>query len=168
MRNLPCLKWLCLLSVLLLAVASSITARAQDPVAGVNVQIEPLIGDGHFCLDIHADRTQDGVPVFIYGCHNVENQRWTITSSNDNRHAIVGAAGMCLDVRGTNSQANGTPTQVWQCHFGDNQRLSFSPDGRIREVRSGKCLMAVAPRDGAPLILNDCRNTPQEVFVIRK
>lgn len=151
----------------LVLTTASFTAHAQEPNVGVNVQIEPLIGNGHFCLDVRGGQSQDGTPVFIYGCHPVPGQRWTITSSTDNRHAIIGLGGMCLDVRGTNSTSNGTPTQVWGCHFGDNQRFAFTPDGRIHEVRSGKCLLAVAPQDGAPLVLNDCRNTPQEVFVIR-
>jgi len=79
-------------------------------------------------------------------CHGSENQRWTITASQDNKRAIIGIGGYCLDVRGNGPQGNGTPTQLWKCHFGDNQRFAFSPDGRIREVRTGKCLIAVAPQ----------------------
>jgi len=156
---------LLLFALLLIA---SVAAHAQDPNTGVGVQIQPVIGNGHFCLDARGDRDQDGVPVFIYMCHGSENQRWTITASQDNKRAIIGIGGYCLDVRGNGPQGNGTPTQLWKCHFGDNQRFAFSPDGRIREVRTGKCLIAVAPQDGAPLVLDTCRNTPQEIFAIRR
>lgn len=142
-------------------------ACAQGPSTGVSVQIQPLSGAGKFCVDVEGDRDRDGVPVFIYQCHGSENQRWTITSSLDDKHAIVGIGGYCLDVRGTTSRANGTPVQLWKCHFGPNQRFHLSSDGRIREVESGKCLIAVAAKDGAPLVLDRCTNTPDEVFVIR-
>ncbi len=71
-------------------------------------------------------------------------------------------------MRGTNATANGTPAQLWKCHFGENQRFAMDADGRIKEVRSGKCLIATAAKDGAPLVLDTCKNTPQELFVIRK
>jgi len=133
---------------------------------GLNVQIQPLNGGGQFCVDVHNFSTQDGAQVYIYHCTGQENQRWTITSSTNDQHAIIGIGGMCLDVRGQHSRSNGTPVQLWQCHFGPNQRFHFSPDGRVREVSSGKCLIAVAPRDGAPLVLDDCKNTPDEIFAI--
>ena len=143
-----------------------VAAVAQGPTTDVAVQIQPVIGNGHFCLDAEGNRDHDGVPVFIYACRGSENQHWTVTSSVNNQHAIIGIGGFCLDVRG-NGAANGTPVQLWKCHFGDNQRFSLNPDGRIVEVRTHKCLIATAPRDRAPLVLDTCSNTPQEIFAIR-
>lgn len=118
------------------------------------------------CLDARGDRDQDAAPIAIYGCHGSENQRWTVTASQDNKHAIVGIGGFCVDVRGVNATNNGTPAQLWKCHFGENQRFSFMPDGRIREVRSGKCLIAATPKDGTPVVLDTCKNTPGEVWAL--
>ena len=148
-----------------LLVASA--AFSQGPQTGVAVQIKPVIGNGQYCLDASGNRDADGTPVFVYKCHGSENQRWTISSSTGNEHAILGIGGSCLDVRGSNSTGNGTPVQLWRCHFGDNQRFALRPDGRITEVRSGKCLIALAPRDGAPVVLDQCKNTPQEIFAIQ-
>ncbi len=151
-----------------LFVAGGAAALAQAPKGDVSVQIQPRIGNGNFCVDAKRDAESDGTPVFIYQCHGSENQRWTVSSSVNNQRVILGTGGYCLDVRGTNASANGTPTQLWKCHFGDNQRFSLEPDGRIKEVRSGKCLVATAVKDGAPLVLSPCTNAPGEVFMLRK
>ncbi|WP_158914552.1 RICIN domain-containing protein [Caulobacter sp. S45] len=73
-------------------------------------------------------------------------------SARSNRRRCGDDGGLCLDVRGRSSRADGTPVQLWQCHFGANQRFALSPDGRIHEVSSGKCLIASAPKDGAPVV----------------
>lgn len=140
---------------------------SQAPSTGVNVQIQPVSGGGQFCVDAKGDQARDGDQVFIYRCHGSENQRWTVTSSVNDQHAIIGIGGYCLDVRGISSRANGTPVQLYQCHFQQNQRFHFTPDGRIKEVASGKCLIAVAATDGAPLVLDRCMNTPDEIFAFR-
>ncbi len=134
----------------------------------VSVQIKPQIGGDRMCLDARGDRDKDGIPVQVYTCHGSENQRWTIASSMDNRHAIIGVGGYCLDVRGSGSIANGTPAQLWRCHFGDNQRFSLQPDGRIKEVHSGKCLIAPAAKEETVVVLDTCKNTPGEVWTITK
>ncbi len=151
----------------LLFVAGGTAALAQGPNTGVAVQIQPRTGNGQFCLDARRDQEADGTPVFIYQCHGSENQRWTITASPNNQHAIIGTGGYCLDVRGTNSTGNGTPVQLWKCHFGENQRFATDADGRIKEIRSGKCLIATAAKDAAPLVLDTCKNSPQELFLVR-
>ena len=154
-----------LLFLFLMAASSAVIAQGPD--TDVSVQIQPQSGAGKFCVDARGDRDKDAVPVFIYQCHGSANQRWTITSSPDNKHAIIGIGGYCLDVRGTNSTADGTPAQLWKCHFGENQRFALQPDGRIKEIRSQKCLSATGARDGASLVLNTCKNTPAELFTIR-
>jgi hypothetical protein len=149
-----------------LSLLSASFAVCQGPSTGVGVQIKPVIGNGQYCLDASGGRSADGTPVFVYQCRGSENQRWTISSSIGNEHAILGIAGLCLDVRG-NMTGNGTPIQLWKCHFGDNQRFALRPDGRITEVRSGKCLIAMAPKNSSPIVLDNCKNIPQEVFAIQ-
>ncbi len=153
-----------LFALLLLA---PVALHAQGETSGVSLNIQPRIGP-RLCLDARGDRDQDGAPVAIYTCHGSENQRWTVTASPNNQHAIIGIGGFCLDVRGTNATANGTPAQLWKCHFGENQRFSFMPDGRIREVRSGKCLIAAAPKDGTPVVLDTCKNNPGEIWSLHR
>ena len=162
------MKRLCCTFVLALvgAIAGSVHAHGQD--VGVAVQIQPAIGNGRFCLDVEGNRDRDGQLVYVFSCRGTENQRWTITSSVNNQRAIIGLGGYCLDVRGSNATANGSAVQIYQCHFGENQRFSLRPDGRIVEVRSGKCLSATGATDRAPVVLEDCKNTPQEVFVTRR
>jgi glucosylceramidase len=157
-----------LLFVLLLAASVlSTSARAQGPNTGVNVQIQPVVGQGRYCLDARGDRDQDGAPVFIYACRGSENQHWTIASATDDKHAILGIGGFCLDAGGGSPQPGANTTQLWRCHFGATQRFVFTPDGHIRESGTNKCLMAVAPRDAAPVVLDTCNANPNEAFVVR-
>lgn len=140
---------------------------AQGKTSGVALQIEPQNGGGHMCMDARGNRDQDGAPIAIYSCNGEGNQQiWTVTASANNQHAIVGIGGYCVDVRGVNSSNNGSPAQLWKCHFGENQRFSLAPDGRIKEVRSGKCLIAPTPKDGTNVVLDTCKNTPGEVWAL--
>jgi hypothetical protein len=82
-------------------------------------------------------------------------------------HAMIGIGGYCLGVRGGGARANGTPLELWKCHFQANQRFHLSADGRIKRVESGKCLIALAAKNGAPLALTRCMNTPDEIYNIR-
>ncbi len=154
------------LLVLVISVCAS-DGFAQNPNTGIHVQIQPLVGNGRLCLDASGDHVGDGVPVLVYPCHGSDNQRWTISSSTGNEHAILGIGGFCLDVRGGNATGNGTPAELWKCHFGDNQRFALRPDGRIIEARSGKCLSVATPTQASAVVLNNCANVPQEVFAIR-
>ena len=111
-----------LLFVLLLAASVlSTAARAQGPNTGVNVQIQPVVGQGRYCLDAGGGSPQPGA----------------------------------------------NTTQLWRCHFGATQRFVFTPDGHIRESGTNKCLMAVAPRDAAPVVLDTCNANRNEAFVVR-
>ena len=65
-------------------------------------------------------------------------------------------------VRGSQSTAKGTPVELWQCHYGNNQRFNLLPTGQIKAVESGKCLMAKNVTDRAPVILDVCSNSPNE------
>jgi hypothetical protein len=144
--------------VLLFLLGIGLSTFAQQ--SGTNLTIRSAAGRDFFCMDAAGDRKADGTPVMVYHCHPGENQRWTVTASEGGWSALIGTGGFCLDVRGGNSRADGTPVQLWRCHFGHNQRFRFTPDGRIVELDSGKCLMAVNERDGAPIILDNCDGNP--------
>lgn len=68
----------------------------------------------------------------------------------------------CVRFRGSQATGNGTPVQLWQCHYGKNQRFNVLPTGQIKEVESGKCLIAKAANDRAPVVLDNCVNSPME------
>ncbi|MHB8285786.1 MAG: RICIN domain-containing protein [Caulobacteraceae bacterium] len=150
--------------IALLILSASAVAAHASVVSGVGVEIRPAAGKGQFCLDAKNKGDANGVPIQVWQCHGTPNQVWTVSSSSGNAHAILGQGGLCLDVRGQSSRANGTAVQIWQCHFGANQRFALSADGRIKETSSGKCLIASAAKNGAPLVLDTCTNTPDEVF----
>jgi len=114
------------------------------------------------CFDAQGDHKADGDKVFMYKCHGRENQRWTVSTDDGGGSAIVGTGGFCLDVRGTHSVKDGTPVQLWKCHFGGNQRFKIEADGRIKEVASGKCLMASGEKDGSPIVLDECNKMKHE------
>jgi hypothetical protein len=69
--------------------------------------------------------------------------------------------GFCLDVRGA-GRGSGTPVQLYQYHFRDNQRFIALPDGHIKEVASGKCLSALGASDRAPVVLDFCQSSPNQ------
>jgi hypothetical protein len=150
---------LSILSALLFIPASSAHAQLQSP--GINYKVESIAGADQFCMDAKQDRAADGTQVFLFRCNGRPNQRWAVTQSANNQSAIIGLDGFCLDVRG-DSGKTGTPVQLWKCHFGANQRFNLSPDGRIREVGSGKCLLPLNQTDGAPIVLASCRMLPFE------
>jgi hypothetical protein len=131
---------------------------------GTHLTIHSEIGGAHFCLDASLDHgVRDGDPVYVYKCHGRENQRWTLTQSPSGESAIVGVDGFCLDVRGYGRGA-GTPVQLYLCHFRDNQRFVAEPDGHIKESASGKCLAALAPADRAPVVLDFCQPSPNQIW----
>lgn len=70
---------------------------------------------------------------------------------------IVGQqSGRCLDVPGS-STANGTQTQLWDCHGGTNQRWTYTA-GRQLTVFGNKCLDAngQGTSNGTTVIIWDC------------
>jgi hypothetical protein len=130
---------------------------------GTNMTIRSVAGGDQYCLDASLDhREKDGDPVYVFKCHGRENQRWAVTHDTNGESAVVGLGGYCLDVRGEHSRANGTPVELWECHYGKNQRFRVLPTGEIKEVESGKCLMALKEGDRAPVVLDTCQNSPLE------
>jgi hypothetical protein len=142
-----------------------LTLPALAGAAGTNLKIVNAAGHDEFCLDASMDHPeQDGSKAYVYKCHGRENQRWTVTRDANGQSAIVGLGGFCLDVKGTHSKTDGTPIEMWKCHFGKNQRFNITPSGQIREAESGKCLQAVNEKDRAAVVLDDCSNTPTELW----
>jgi hypothetical protein len=132
---------------------------------GTHFTIHSELGGTHYCMDASLDHgIHDGDPVYVYKCHGRENQRWTVTQSVGGETTLVGVDGFCLDVRGASKSA-GTPVQLYQCHFHENQRFVAQQDGHIKEVASGKCLEALSPSDRAPVVLDSCKGTPNQIWV---
>lgn len=150
--------------ITLLAALATLACVSAARAGETNVTIRSIAGGDQFCMDAQGDKKGDGTPVYIYRCHGRENQRWTLTTNVDGSSAIVGTGGYCLDVRGRHSRADGTPVQLWQCHFDRNQRFRIGSDFTIREVASGKCLMALGQRDGAPIVIDDCAGLASEAW----
>jgi len=138
--------------------------RAEAQPTGLNYTIHVATGANKFCMDAKDNRQNEGTEIFVWRCHGRENQRWTVTKDQDGTATLIGTGGFCLDVRGQTATANGTPVQLWRCHFQKNQRFSLGPDFRIREVESHKCLQALKPQDGSPVVLDTCHNNETEVW----
>jgi hypothetical protein len=150
----------------LLSFAAVLAATSAGAIGGTHFTIHSEIGGAHFCMDASLDHgVKDGDPVYVYKCHGRENQRWTVTQSIGGESAIVGTEGFCVDVRGA-SHAPGTPVQLYQCHFRDNQRFMVQQDGHIKEVASGKCLSAQSAGDRAPIVLEPCKPSPNQTWVL--
>ena len=156
-----------LLKIAAAAISGSAAGIAQAQ-GGTNFTIHNELGHDHFCMDASMDSgVHDGSAVYVYRCHGRENQRWTVTQSVDNQSAIVGINGFCLDVRGA-SRAVGTPVQLYQCHFGGNQKFVVQPDGHIRESGTGKCLSSLGKDDRAPIVLDFCQDTRNQIWLFEK
>ncbi len=150
-------------AMIILVAAAGIAVGTMAYGYGTDLTIRSVAGNDGFCLDASLDhRERDGDPVYVFKCHGRENQRWAVTHDTNGQSAIIGLGGYCLDVRGTHSRKDGTPVQLWQCHYGKNQRFTVTPEGQIKEVESGKCLIALQEGDRAPVVLDDCIGTPLE------
>jgi len=81
--------------------------------------------------------------------------------------AIKGYAGLCLDVRSSNS-ANGTPVQVYTCNGTGAQQWTYVEAGTTLHAL-GKCLdiPGGGTANGTKLQLWDCNNTGAQVFIHR-
>jgi len=157
------LGWTMQKSVSLMVSLSLFVACGAVHAFGTNVLMKLQGSNNQFCMDASLDqREKDGDKVYLYKCTGRENQRWAVTHDTNGQSALVGLGGYCLDVRGSQSTATGTPIELWQCHYGKNQRFNLLPTGQIKEVESGKCLMAKSVADRAPIVLDVCTNGPNE------
>jgi hypothetical protein len=117
-------------------------------------------------MDARGDKKVDGTQVFMYKCHGKENQRWASTDAGGGKVELVGTGGLCLDVKNASGKKDAKPVELWKCHHGANQQFNIQPDGHIKEVASGKCLMASAEKNGAAIVLDDCGSAKSELWTL--
>jgi len=144
-------------------VFGALDVQAGPPtVHGVNFQVKTLL-DETFCMDAEIGNGQEGRRVTIGKCTGRGNQRWTFTDGADGSSVVVGDLGMCLDIR-NHRVKDGTPIQIWRCHYGTNQRFVVTPSGRIKEVQSGKCLtVGKGPAaEHKPVFIDECDEQVKE------
>ncbi len=63
-----------------------------------------------------------------------------------------------VEVRGRTA-GDGVAVASYKCHYGDNQKFTFTPTGHIQEVKSGKCLQVAAASAGIAVSLDTCDET---------
>jgi hypothetical protein len=136
-------------------------------------------GGNHVDIYHNADDTQWlGGSSTIVGGEAVQAQAQCVyydQRSVKTADSIVGTSGLCVDVAGINP-ANGTPTQLWGCWGGDNQRW-IMPNNTNSEVRGldGKCLdiqfydannPSTLPPNGTAVGLYDCWGGPNQHWTL--
>ncbi len=140
------------------------TASAVQP-HGINFTIHTQV-DPNFCVESASTGGPEGRTVYMSQCAVRDSQHWTFTWDTGNNSVIVGGEGLCLDIRGRKA-GDGQPVQIWKCHYGDNQRFTYTASGHIKEVKSGKCLDIAGAALNAAVSINDCNETKQtQIFVL--
>ncbi|MDG4856619.1 RICIN domain-containing protein [Streptomyces sp. T-3] len=77
-------------------------------------------------------------------------------AQQNNVMVVGGQSGRCVDVPGAGT-ANGTQTQLWDCHGGSNQRWTYTASKQLT-VNGNKCLDAngAGTANGTKAIIWDC------------
>ena len=139
-------------------------AEAVEP-HGVNFTIHSSI-DPSFCVESASTGGPEGRTVYMSSCAARDNQHWTFTWDAGNNSVIVGGEGLCLDIRGRKA-GDGQPVQIWKCHYGDNQKFTYTATGHIREVKSGNCLQIAQAAQNAAVSIAACNETAKtQIFNI--
>jgi chitinase len=86
-------------------------------------------------------------------------------SSSGTGGAIIGYAGLCVDVQGSNT-ANFTPVQVYTCNGTNAQRWTVDTSNNTLQAL-GKCMdiYAGGTANGTTVDLYDCNGTGAQIFV---
>ena len=97
-----------------------------------------------YVLDLNANQRTNGRPVDIAPYNGTSAQFWTLVYTGQNGWYEIQLTGsnpvMCLD-KPSQSNANGTTIQIWQCN-GQPQQL-WTPYGiELINQQAGKCLDA--------------------------
>lgn len=83
----------------------------------------------NLCVDDSAQRTNNGAPIGVWDCVNVDSERWIVApnAANPSTFDIINkVSGKAMDITGWGT-ANGTLVQQWD-HTGDtNQRFTLTP-----------------------------------------
>jgi hypothetical protein len=120
-------------------------------------------GNDKFCIDLPNGRTDFGTEAQIYTCNNTPAQQFAYDSSSKLiRHVPTNR---CLGNKDWRKD-NGTPVDLVDCQ-GVNSRIQWERTGNsYKNIDSGRCLDVPNAdfRDGAPLTIYDCNNTPAQTF----
>jgi cytochrome c len=112
---------------------------------------------------VHRPRgfTPDGTPIFLFHCHGVPNEQWSIANGQ-----ITASGGMCLDVQGS-VPTEGAPVIIVACNGRPSQAWSILK-GQIIGV-GGKCLDASGGSlsDHTPLIISSCSSSPTQQWSVQ-
>lgn len=109
--------------------------------------------DPNFCLQVEAGTLQ-GRMITLQQCSTAQEQRWALTWNQDGSNTIVDIQGMCLDARLRTS--DGVPVAVRNCRFGDAWQYVVTPEGRIVDVQTGRCVDVGGIAAGAAAYLVPC------------
>jgi hypothetical protein len=127
-------------------------ARGQGHAAGPTV-IHSAASPG-LCVDAAGDRAANHTQVRLYPCHGRENQRWNFAPGERGALAVTGIGGLCLDV--SRHSDYGNKVQLFECTGAPNQQYAFEPDGRLKELGTGRCLAPTALEPRAPIVAEPC------------
>ena len=100
-----------------------------------------------YCLDAHYPDWEDkkhGTRVQIWDCNGNQNQKWYPQSTYSGKQYIKSSNGLCLDIHNMDF-TDGAKVQLWACHDGDNQQLSFP--AKYRPCPSHRRLVEPIPID---------------------
>jgi len=88
-----------------------------------------------------------------------------VTSSGGSTGALVGLAGKCIDVPGSDF-SDGKRLQLWTCNGTNAQRWTFEGDGTVRA--GGRCMDVAwaSTADGTAVQLANCSGNPAQQFVL--
>jgi endo-1,4-beta-xylanase len=114
------------------------------------------------CLHRPRGFTPDGTPTFLFHCHGVPNEQWTL----GNGQIIVIGGGMCLDVQGS-APTEGAPVLIVTCNGRPSQKWSIV-NGQIVGI-GGKCLdtLGGGTSDHTPLIISTCSPAPTQQWSVQ-
>ena len=115
-----------------------------------------------FCLDVQGVSKDLGAQVYMWGCWNGPNQRWTY---DDKQRLVSENSGMCLDVWENNVET-GAEIKQYPCHDGANQRWT-NDDGMLKPAHApGMCLDVWEGRtdDGSAVKLYPCHGGANQRF----
>lgn len=86
------------------------------------------------------------------------------SSANPASGEVLGAGGLCLDVRG-GASADGTPVQLYTCNHTPAQQVSYRSDSTVRVL--GKCLTAGGTANNAAVAIATCSGAPTQAWIHR-